>query len=247
MTKSVAKALLIFCAFFVEIRVRAARIEEPKGCLRANKECAVFNSSGTTTFKMQNAEVRMAPGASIVKKAPDLLRVVRGNVLIKTHDTNLRVESLFGDAKVSGGDVIVEATDDMVKIVNLSGEVRYRPRGTEADLDLPKGLMNELARVATNGQAVSAYPRSMSLKPLVETWSSFFTKKEFKILKADFEQFLPHWRAGLDFVGPWYLETVTREIAAHKAELERLRRLKEARDREENYYREMFKRKNFLD
>jgi hypothetical protein len=196
---------------------------------------------------MQDAEIRLAPGASVVKKSPTLLRLVRGSILIKGGDGALKVDGLFGQVDVKGGDALIESGDDLMSLTNISGDVHYRPRGADNDLDLPKGLMNEMGRVGTDGQAMTSYPRSMNLKPLIESWSKFFKKDEFKIFQADFEHFLPAWRAGLDFVGPWYRETVAREIAEHEAELERQKRLREARAKEENYYREMFRRKNFLD
>jgi hypothetical protein len=242
-----AKILIIVCASTFDIHVRAARIEEPKNCIEKNIECAVFNSTGSFFFKMAGSEVRLSAGASVVKKAPTVLRIVRGNVLVKAKSDALKIENLFTQIDVKDGAVLIEAFNDEIKITNLSGEVRYRPRGTETDLDLPKGLMNEVGRVGSDGHAISGYPRSMNLKPLIEVWSKFFKKDEFKTLQADFEGFLPYWRAGLDFVGPWYRQTVTREIAEHAAEVERQKRLRAARAVEENYYREMFRRKNFLD
>jgi hypothetical protein len=235
----------IFSTF--NVHVRAGQIQEPKKCLSKNAECAVYNSSGAFAFKMQQAEVRLAPGASVVRKAPNLLRIVRGDVLVKANSEFINVETLFGRVAVREGAALISAGDDAMALTNLSSEVRYRPRGGETDLDLPKGLMNEIGRVGTDGQALSGYPRSMSLKPLIEVWSKCFKKQEFKTFQADFEHFLPTWRAGLDFVGPWYRETVTREIAEHEAELARQKRLREAREKEEGYYREMFRRKNFLD
>jgi hypothetical protein len=242
----IAKLFLILCASTFNVRVKAGRIEEPRGCLSQNVECAVYNPTGALVFNMQDNEVRLAPGASIVKKGPDVLRIVRGNVLIKAK-SGLRVEGLFASMYVKDGGVLVESSDDSMKLTNMSADVRYRPRGYETDLELPKGLMNEMGRVSTSGEATAAYPRSMGLKPLIDIWAKCFKKNEFKILQKDFENFLTHWKAGLDFVGPWYRETVTREIAEHEAELERQKRVREAREREEKYYREMFKRKNFLD
>lgn len=245
-SRPLLKILVIIFASTFDLRVRAARIEEPRNCLKENVHCAVYSPRNSELFKMQDNEVRMAPGSSVVKKTPDVLRVVRGDVLIKAK-SGLTIEGLYGQVRVKNGDVLVEAGNEMMRITNLTGEVRYRPRGHGSDLELPKGLMNELGRVGTNGEAISGYPRSMSLKPLMDVWAKCFKKSEFKILQSDFENFLTHWRVGLDFVGPWYSETVTREIAEHEAELARQKRLREAREREEQYYREMFRRKNFLD
>lgn len=230
----------------IHVRVRAGRVEEPQGCLHKNIECAVFNPSGVLVFKMQESEVRLSPGASIVRKGPNHLRVIRGNVLVRVKG-GMKVESLFASLDVSDGGVLVEASDDLLKMTNLSADVRYRPRGHESDLELPKGLTNEVGLVTTSGLSMSGYPRTMSLKSLLEVWAKCFKKNEFNILKRDFETFLVHWKAGLDYVGPWYRETVSRELAEQEMEMERLRRLREAREKEERYYREMFRRKNFLD
>ncbi len=255
MISSAIRFFLILACSFMQVRVHAAEvhsravevIEEPQHCLKQNIECAVHVKAHNFMFKMNQVEVRAANGSSVIKKTPHLLVVARGEVAVKAYEDSCEIETLFGKINVAKGSVLLEVTDNQVRVTNIGAEVTYQPRGESKTLELPKGLMNEMGRVNSQGQAKTSYPRSMSLGPLIKVWSGLFKKSEFSILKDEFEAFVPHWRAGLEFVGPWYLETVTREIAEFKAEQERLRKLKAIREKEEGYYREMFRRKNFLD
>ena len=239
--------LLFLTVSFLDLRVHAEALTLPKGCLEKPISCSVQAEKNAFGFQMRGGEIRLLKNAQLKKVNAYRLQHMSGAVLVKASEKPIVIDTLYARVEVQSGSVLIEKVENQIRAHNLSGDVRFQLKGATEKMMIPEGLLNEFGPVQANGRASSQYPRSISLSGFVEMWAKFYVKNEFESFKAEFETFLPKWREGLKFVGPWYLETINRQLADQKEEEMRLQRLREQRLKEENYYREMFRRKNFID
>ena len=239
--------VLFFALSFVEVRVHAELVTSPRNCLKGLLLCTIESSKDASVMNFGAGEIRLLRKSQVTRINAHRIKVIGGDVLIKAGDRPIFVETLYARFEVKNGEAMVSASPDKVVAKNLTSRVTYSILGSREKLDLPAGLQNDFGPVDPQGLAKTQYPRSLPLTGLIETWARFFVRSEFEIFKKDFEAFLPKWRESLNFVGPWYLETVNRQLADQREEEERRARLKAKRESEENYYREMFRRKNFLE
>lgn len=246
MTKYLKLSAILFFTF-VEVKVHAEILEQPKNCLKGLLICSVVADQNTQSIKILDGEVRFLNGAQLTRINAKRIKLIKGDFLIRAGAKPVTVETLFSTVIVTSGLAMFQAQAERVILSSLTAEVRFSPKGSKEQILVPKGLQNEVGPVRKSGVAQSEYPRSMALHGLVEKWTQFFTSAEFSIVKADFETFVPSWRDSLSFVGPWYLETINRQLAEQEEASLRRMRLKEERLKEENYYREMFRRRNLIE
>lgn len=247
MSKFLRLALLLVCSF-VQVRVRADLLEQPKNCVKSLLTCSLAaESNGEVAMLSKGTEVRFLKGGEITRINAKRIKIIKGDILVRATDKPIVVETLFSSVVVTSGLALFQAQPERVLLSALTADVQFTPRGSKESIAIPKGLQNEVGPVRKSGVAQSEYPRSMALHGLVEKWAAFYSQAELPIVKADFEKFIPSWRESLDFVGPWYLETINRQVAEQEEADQRRMRLKEERMKEENYYREMFRRKNLVE
>lgn len=241
------KLSLILFFTFVEVKVHAGILEQPKNCLKGLLLCSVSADQDAQAIPIQDGEVRFLKGAQLSRINAKRIKLIKGDFLVRAGEKPVTVETLYSTVIVTSGLAMFQAQAERVVLSSLTGEVRFSPKGSKEQILVPKGLQNEVGPVRKSGVAQSEYPRSMALHGLVEKWTQFFIHKEFQIVKDDFEKFIPSWRDSLNFVGPWYLETINRQLAEQEEAEARRMRLKEERLKEENYYREMFRRRNLVE
>lgn len=241
------KLSLILFFSFAEVKVHAELLEQPKNCLRGLLLCSVAADQNAQSMKILDGEIRFLKGAQLSRINAKRVKLIAGDFLIRAGEKSVTVETLYSTVVVTSGLAMFQTQADRVILSSLTAEVQFSPKGSKEQIVVPKGLQNEVGPVRKSGIAQSAYPRSMALNGLVEKWTQFFTQREFSIVKEDFEKFAPSWRDSLNFVGPWYLETINRQVAEQEEAEARKMRLKEERLKEENYYREMFRRQNLIE
>ncbi len=245
MSEKLIRVFLFVILSFAEVKVKAELITQPKNCLKNLLTCSIRSENDAASLNFGAGEIRLLKNSEFTRMNAHRVKIIKGQVLVRATSRPIFVESLFSRIEVKDGLVLVDATEDRVVVNNLTAEVNFIPMGSREKVNLPAGLLNEFGPVQTSGVAKSQYPRTMPLTGFVEKWARFFVKSEFETFKSDFEAFIPKWRESLALVGPWYLETVSRQLADQQEEEMRLQRLKEQRKKEEDYYREMFRRKSF--
>lgn len=246
MTKYLKFTLIILFSF-VEVKVHAEMLELPKNCLSGLLMCSVSADENAQMIKIAGGEIRFLKGAQLSRINGHRVRLVKGDFLIRATDKPIIVETLYSTVVVTSGLAMFQADPARIVLSALTAEVQFSPKGSKEHIQVPKGLQNEVGPVRKSGIAQSEYPRSMALHGLVEKWTQFFTQSQFAMVKDDFEKFVPSWRDSLNFVGPWYLDTINRQLAEQEEAAARQVRLKEERMKEENYYREMFRRRNLVE
>lgn len=247
MSRFVRIALLIICSFF-QVRVHAELLQLPKNCLKSLVTCSLAGeANGDKAMLSKGTEVRFLKNAEISRINAKRIKLIKGDILVRATDKPVVVETLYSTVVVTSGLALFQAQPERVLLSALTADVQFTPRGSKESIAIPKGLQNEVGPVRKSGVAQSEYPRSMALHGLVEKWASFYLQAELSIVKADFENFIPSWRESLEFVGPWYVETINRQVAEQEEADQRRMKLKEERLKEENYYREMFRRKNLVE
>lgn len=241
----ISAALLVFT---INVKVKAISIESPQNCNKAGGAavgCAIYTESNIELFKTPTVEVSLVRGASVVHELPGQIRLVRGLIRAKAHGSTT-ISTLYGELKWADGEILVESIDSLVKFTNLSSsDFKYHPRGEGVDHSLPVGFSTYLAKITKSGVAEAGYPHPAEIEPLIKKWSKVYSRSEKSQFVSDLKNFMSSWHEASKLVGPWYLDTVRREIASAEAEIARKARLKALREAEDNKLREMFRERVF--
>ena len=254
----------------LDVRVRAARpLDEPKNCLHlAGRSCALHARHEMEKFRSEHGEIRVLPGATVLRMSEGEYRIVRG--LVHVHASRsfssggegagaakasgaataagLRIHTLYGDLTVRGGDVLINAQDTRVQFTNLSADaLKYSPRGDSQNYDLPVGYSTYLSRVASNGIAEVGFPKPALITELLKEWSRAYTPSEITLFKEKVQSFQPQWRMATESVGAWYSAVALRMISEEKADDARRARLKAMQEAEDKRFRDMLRERIFFE
>jgi hypothetical protein len=243
--KNSTKLALVILVSVLEVRVHAMPTEYPKNCLESEESCAIQNEKNAQFINTQAASISLGEGASLNRKSDSEFQLIRGTFKVYAK-SDVKLLTLFGEMTLTEGDVLVEVKDQVVNFTNLSADLKYSPRGESQNYNLPVGFSMYLSRITKTGVAEAGMPRPAEIEPLIKIWSRLYSRQQKSQFISDLKEFMVSWRAAIQFVGPWYLDTVQRSIASQEAEDARRARLKAEQDRENNKYREMF-RKRILD
>jgi hypothetical protein len=238
---------LFLLGFSLDVRVHAAVLQQPAQCLqKETKPCAIFARSGIYTLKGQGWSFRLQEGGAVTLINANRIRLVTGRLDV-TAKANLLVETLYGDVAVQGGEALLDMTSKAVKVFGLSDSVKYRPRGADDFSVLAVGFQQSMGRVDHTGVAVSGYGSPAVTDQLVPLWSGFYSKNEINLLKDRLKAFQPAWHRAVEAAGPWYKETAQRQIASLEEQRRKERQRREALLKDQQFYREMFRRRNFME
>lgn len=234
--------------FTVEVRVQAqALISVPPNCLEKNETgVCTLTTKNLFNFSESGVQLRVEPTSVVQKKSAQNWVLMLGKVFLDSEKETL-IESLYGEVKVEQGKAIFISDRKQLKIYSLSGQVLYRPKGNDSFHNLPAGFMQKLSRVDSTGQSGSLIPQPILIDEVIPVWSTFYKAAELPSFRADLMDFRTTWSEATELAGPWYLATIERQVASleKERELERLRKKKA--QKEQLYFREMFKRRNFMD
>jgi hypothetical protein len=258
--KRIIKLLLVLAVTVVNVKVKARSVELPNNCRNTKRECTIYAEKQIEKLATQSAQIVISRGATVTRTKEQQIKLIRGLIRVssnslqhlqgqsgsqKAHFTT-NVHTIYGDIELSDGDVLIEASDSIVKLTNLSsGNMMYHPRGEDRAHHLPKGFATYLAKVTSSGVAEAGYPHPAEVDMLVARMARVYSRSEKAQLRNDLEQFRTAWREATRIVGPWYLDTVKREIASELEEKERQARLRAAREAEDRKLREMFQQRIF--
>ncbi len=238
--------LLALFVFTLDVKVRARVIELPHGCVKGEAACAVLNLSGVLKKKMVWGDLRVSEGGSYLITSANQLRLIRGHFFVEAHEP-IEVSTLYGVFKVKFGRAFFDVRDQIVNFTNVSSsDFKYQPRGDQQDYELPVGFANYLTLISTNGAAEAGYPKIAELKPLVKGWGGLYGQGEIATFKSQLNTFALVWTKAQKIVGPWYTDTVNREIAAEKAEEARLAAIRARQRAESEHWRALFRDRNFV-
>lgn len=254
---------MVILVFAINVRVKAVSISSPHNChLTAGSgqgvynpprpqlsgpysPCAFYTENNIEHLKTPSANLSLVRGASVVSDPLNKIKLIRGLVHVKANAATT-LSTLYGELKWSDGEILVEAVDSLVKFTNLSSsDFRYHPRGEISDHELPIGFSTYFSKITQSGVAETGYPHPAEIESLIKSWSKVYSRTEKSRFTKDIKDFMVFWHAATQLVGPWYLDTIKREIAAEEAETARKARLKAMRDAENNMLREMFRKRVF--
>ena len=246
MLRILIRMTLFFLAFTLNVTVRAEVLQEPKGCHNNSVlPCAYFIQGHHELIQWGDHKLRLSKGTSFIRLSQTEYSLVAGEALIETK-SQLKASSVYGQVYIEKGRALLQVNNKRINFFSLSGLVLYQPRGNTEKTFLPVGFNNFMSRVRENGISDSGYPKPAELDELLPLWASVFTKAETKDLENQISDFRGPWRLAAEKAGPWYVETVKRQIAALEAEREKTRRIRAAKLKEENFFKEMFRRRNHL-
>lgn len=237
--------IIFLLATLLDVRIQARALEIPKNCQDKGVACAILSEVAIEDVSTSAYQVRATKGSSFVRKSETALQVVRGLFRVQAKDA-VEVHALYGRLAFTQGEVLIEASDGIVRFTNLSSpDLKYEPRGEGQLHLLPVGFSTYFTKITKSGVAEAGYPRPAEIEPLIKKWAqSFFDVRSEKLkFSSDLKTFMQAWHEATKLVGPWYLDTVEREIASQRAEEARLARLRAEREAEERQYREMFRQR----
>ena len=249
--------IAFFFASVIDVRVRAASIEQPvelpPHCwarvahLKPNAACAYLNNKQKILMHMPFGELRMSPEASLILHAKKTLtlHLVRGVFWIRATQPIL-IKTLYADSRVTRGQVLIDAQDRHINIINLTSDLRYWPRGNGKGAPLPKAMAVSIGRVSSSGVARTGFPHAPSAATLFHVWTRVYAQSDMPELKGNVREFLPSWARATQEVGPWYAQIVQREIASAEQEKKNQARQRAKRQSEIKKLRDMFRAQNYV-
>ena len=244
--RTILRMTLFVMAFTIKVTVKAEVIQEPKGCHnQAVTPCSYFIQSHHEVIQWNDHKFRLSKGTSFIRNAVGEYKLVNGEALIES-EKELIMSTLYGKVKLEAGRALIKTGNRKTDFYSLAGVLKFQPRGMDEYTFLPVGFSNFVGRVLDTGIADTGYPKPAELDILLPLWAKFFTKSEKDILQAQMSVYREPWRVAVEQSGPWYVDTMKRQIAALEAERERKRRLRAAKLKEQNYFKEMFRRRNNL-
>ncbi len=260
MKRILARRSLPFIAFFlastVDVRVRAASIapvELPRACLsrvfslKSNSACAYLNNNQKKLLRMPFGELRMSSEASLILHAKNTstLHLVRGVFWIRATQPIL-IKTLYVKARMTRGQILVNAQDRRINIINLTSDLQYWPRGDDRSTLLPKAMAVDIGRVSSAGVARTEFPHTPSVVTLLRVWTRVYAQNDMPELKRHIREFLSSWVQATQEVGPWYTQVVQREIASAEQEKENRARQRAKRQSEIKKLRDRFRAQNYV-
>lgn len=238
---------VFFLSFSVEVRVHAKVLEQPKQCVsKGVRPCTVFVQSERWMTANKNWTLRVQTAGAITLLDDHRVRLVTGKLDAEAQ-SKLLVETLYGDVALDGGHVLMDLNSEKVMIYGISQNAQFRPRGANQFTALMAGFQQFMGRVDQTGHAASGYGAPAVSADLVELWSGFYSRKEISEFKDRLVDFRAKWKHAVDAAGPWYVETANRQIASLESEREKQRRRREAIRKDREFYKEMFRRRNYVD
>lgn len=217
--------------------------------------CLSVNKNMITDVQIGEGRIVLAPHAALKTEVVSMQTdaslaiaasrtLVRGIVRIDAKDT-IKINNRFGDVIVSNGQALIEAHDDQLIFINLSGVLRYMPAGENQYYELPMGYSSFFTHVNKSGVAVTGFPRPADIDPLLKRWALTVPQAQRGVLAEEFRRFSRIWRKSTEQASQWYVSTISRELASLRAEEARQARLKAIRETENKKYQEMFRRRIF--
>jgi hypothetical protein len=212
--------ILFLLAFSMEIRVRAATASE--------------------FFAAPDAVVRWSHDHARVTVAKGLVRVGRAG--------ELDVETLFAKfGRSEGAQYILRVEADQVRVVSLSGTLRYQPRGRSDWMSLPAGFEQVIGRVDSTGEARTRIPTPAKNLSVFLDWTQLLKRTDLAEFRSIWPQFAESKRLAADGAGRQTASLIENLIADEQARKDRLEETRLRAERERLYFREMFRRRNFID
>jgi hypothetical protein len=238
-------------AFSLNVKVRASNIVVPENCVELqNQPCSIYNQKDIEVLNTAQAEIRMVKGASLTKVSEGEYKLLRGVFVVNVKpgekiasDNKINITTLYGSLQIKNGEAVIEVKDLVTHFTNISADLKYHPRGESSTYALPSGFSSYFAKITKTGVAETGYPRPAEIKPLLRLWSSSYKLSELSQFEVKLKDFKIMWEKATELVGPWYVDTVKREIAAQEKEEARLARIRAAIEAENKKYQDMFRKK----
>lgn len=243
--------LFVFALFFsVEVRVHADILWDPKNCgvaeSKSSGDCIGLVRQPLSEISIGDGQLRLLRKTVVKKNSEREYTLVAGTLMIVT-ESPFSVKHISGEVQLTNATVLLVSTNRSLEIFPLKASVFYKPRGSKESYRLDAGYTQSLGRVDTTGLARVLLPKPASVDKLIPLWVSMTQKTEFESTRSGILAYRQAWKSAVDQAGPWYQDLIQRQIASLNQERETERRRQQDLEKEQNFLRDMFKRRNFLE
>lgn len=246
--KFILKVCLLFIAFSVEIRIHAKSEVSLDACKKhsfgESLSCVVMNPSPSSLVK-KNPGVRVSLGeGAVVAAAPGVLKWVKGEGVVSA-ERYLEIESQFGHVICQKECMVgLARSEESLSVYALSGELQVLNFDRSERLVLDEGGALNVNLIGSNGKSGWSQPYSMT-KAKLKALTSTHLKHLVSLEQAQY--IYKNWERGLERYSKLYQDRASRKISSYEQGLERQRKKKAAREKEDRELRELFRKKSLLD
>lgn len=249
---TVFRLALFFFVFSIEVRVRAesvnlrdakAPLANPADCIKETKSvCAVETGEDEKfTLKLENGTVILSSETTLIRTAPNELRLVRGEVWIRSEKAPIVVRTEYGEAQ-SAKEYWVERSPDQIRISATGGDVSFTARASSETLLIPQGLENTLGRIGKDGVASIGIPIPIEPSSHLARWARLYpgTKADFE---KDVAAFRVNWTKAKPQASEIHQALFDRKVASIESEAKAKAEARRKADERNRILREQFRAK----
>lgn len=235
------RVLACLFAFCVDVHVKAEEIIA--NCWERKIPCPIKASSRRLVLNAKEWRVSMAPSSLIERRAQSLVQLVEGQFYIEIARP-IKFQTPYARvwcAEECKGIFVREGMSFTAK--SLEGTWRIQRTGEAQVYVLPAGLQVVIGEVTDDGQSLMDFPQSLPWSPTVKEWSALYPGTLTE-LKPTLVKFRFVWKEAVEAVSDMHKHAADRAIAANDKILAAERAVRNAREREDQSLRELFRQKN---
>ncbi len=220
--------------------------QNPAACLDRKDLCS-FKTSKDEKFKFKFGEnqIILDENTALIRMNEKQLVLVSGQIWVKATD-EVVVQTEYGTATASNASFLARNFDKKMDIKAIDGELILKPKMSLGEIKLEAGEQNWLGPIDKNRVATSGVPLPIRPSELVVSWSRLYTgtKTQFE---SDFKNFFVLWSGASERLAKLHKEITQRQIANIENEIERKKKIKADRDREDRRIKDWFRKRSLSD
>jgi hypothetical protein len=245
--KNFARALVLFCACFSEVRVHAENlISYPVKCWGHAQPCGVQNlQDEKAILKAGKSKITLAPHATIQQITPSSFRLISGKIMVEA-GKDTQWNSLFADVTCADKCyLILEREDENTRVLALEGNLRLKRLGDKTSYNVPQGFWVRTGNVEADGKGIMDFAQSLPLQPTLKEIAELYDGP-YSQFQVEAYRLAPIWTKAVEVASQWHIEYAKRTIASYEAEQARLLAERLKREREDSHLRDIFKERNYF-
>lgn len=230
-------------AFTMEVRLQALELDQSQ-CEKGAIKCHLFTKS-LQKFSTETYTLRVQPASTIKSTSESSIELVHGRFAVDSKGP-LVIKSLYGEVLLNSAKAVIVIDNRWLRLQNLTGEILYRGNGHAAAVPLSAGLEVRFGRVDATGKAKTEFPKLIAKVQFVKDWTSFYEADEYNLVKKDLQKFVDASAGVPSQLSQTYLMSIERAQASLDQQRENERQRREKESAEDEFYRDLFLRKNFM-
>lgn len=243
--RSLARILLAFFAFTIEVKVKAEIIEWPSGCLKTDQTCAIhIDTPQTFTIELGDGDLSLGKDSVVVRKGTEA-ELLQGQMLVSVHSP-VRVVTRYADLEMSSGRMLVKVDSQEVQVTALNHVVKISLKGHGEVIQLTPGFSVSVKGVDLKGFSIVEVPQPLVIDSTIRKWARLH-KGDRKTLREEIGRSIESWRRAVREGGQWHQQMVERSIASHKEQEARKAAWRAKVEQENQALRRLFRQKNYLE